>query len=229
SPRHVQQNYQDAMAMVRKFGKPDLFLTFTCNPSWSEMLNSMEGVQRPEDRSDIIRGLPHAHILLESKIRTKDDIDKFVSAGLPDPCTDLRFQIVTKCMVHGPCGTININSPCMRDGQCCKSFPKQFKDYTEENVNGYPIYRKRATEPVQFVPQLKVSNTYINAKDMVLPRSKYKKEGALDHEEILSFVEGRYVSAPEAMWRLNEFNLSHKSHTVVHLAMHLPQQHPIVY
>ncbi|GBM60953.1 hypothetical protein AVEN_37422-1 [Araneus ventricosus] len=137
----MQQNYQDAMAMVRKFGKPDLFLTFTCNPSWSEILNSMEGVQCPEDRPDII---------IHKANRTKDDLDKFVSAELPDPCTDLRlFQIVTKCMVHGPCGTININSPCMRDGQCCKSFPKQFKDDTEENVNGYPIYCRRATEPVQ--------------------------------------------------------------------------------
>ncbi|GBL86124.1 hypothetical protein AVEN_89154-1 [Araneus ventricosus] len=47
-------NYRDAMAMVRKFGKPDLFLMFICNPSWSEILNSMEGVQRPEDRHDII-------------------------------------------------------------------------------------------------------------------------------------------------------------------------------
>ncbi|GBL84498.1 hypothetical protein AVEN_117242-1 [Araneus ventricosus] len=37
SPRHMQQNYQDSMAMVRKFGKPDLFLTFTCNPPWSEI------------------------------------------------------------------------------------------------------------------------------------------------------------------------------------------------
>ncbi|GBL93134.1 hypothetical protein AVEN_216485-1 [Araneus ventricosus] len=165
SPRHMQQNYQDAMAMVRKFGKPDLFLMFTCNPSWSEILNSMLGVQRPEDRPDIIRGLPHAHILLildsESKIRTKDDIDKFVSAELPDPCTDLRlFQIVTKCMVHGPCGTININSPCMRDGQCCKSFPKQFKDDTEENVNGYPIYRRKATEPVQ-VGKYSIDNRWV--------------------------------------------------------------------
>ncbi|GBM17754.1 hypothetical protein AVEN_170831-1 [Araneus ventricosus] len=200
SPHNMQQNYQDAMAMVRKFGKPDLFLTFTCNPSWFEVLNCMEGIQRPEDRPDIIirvfnmklkelledickhgifgtvltyiyviefqkRGLPHVHILLtldsESKIRTKDDIDKFVSAELPDPYTDLRlFQIVTKCMVHGPCGTININSPCMRDGQCCKSFPKQFKDDTEENVNGYPIYRRRATEPVQ-VGKYSIDNRWV--------------------------------------------------------------------
>lgn len=31
-PRYMQQNYQDAMATVRKYGKPDLFITFTCNP-----------------------------------------------------------------------------------------------------------------------------------------------------------------------------------------------------
>ncbi|GBO03347.1 hypothetical protein AVEN_171030-1 [Araneus ventricosus] len=148
----------------------------------------------------------------------------------------------------------------MRDGQCCKSFPKQFKDDTEENVNGYPIYRRRATEPVQVgkysidnrwvVPYnpwlLKKFNAHINVEVCASVKSvkylykyvykghdaasvKIQKEGALDHDEILSFVEGRYVSAPEAMWRLNEFNLSHKSHTVVRLAVHLPQQQPIVY
>ncbi|GBN13003.1 hypothetical protein AVEN_212690-1, partial [Araneus ventricosus] len=40
---------------------------------------------------------------------------------------------------------------------------------------------------------------------------------------------GWYVSAPEAMWRLNEFNLSEKSHTVVRLVVHLPDQQAIVY
>ena len=32
SPRYLQQKYQDAIAMVREFGKPDLFITFNCNP-----------------------------------------------------------------------------------------------------------------------------------------------------------------------------------------------------
>ncbi|GBM64363.1 hypothetical protein AVEN_11016-1 [Araneus ventricosus] len=239
SPRHMQQNYQDAMAMVRKFAwreynvlKTDLILL--------KLKELLEDICKHGIFGTVLsyiyviefqnRGLPHAHILLtldsESKIRTKDDIDKFARAELPDPCTDLRlFEIVTKCMVHGPCGTININSPCMRDGQCCKSFPKQFKDDTEENVNGYPIYRRRATEPVQ----LKVSNYKYVYKGHDAASVKIQKEGALDHDEILSFVEGRYVSAPEAMWRLNEFNLSHKSHTVVSVAVHLPQQQPIVY
>ncbi|GBM57791.1 hypothetical protein AVEN_90955-1 [Araneus ventricosus] len=42
-------------------------------------------------------------------------------------------------------------------------------------------------------------------------------------------VDGRYVSAPEAKWLLNESNLSEKSHTVVRLAVHLPDQQAIVY
>ena len=36
SPRHMAQNYQDAMSIVSKFGKPDLFITFTCNPKWKD-------------------------------------------------------------------------------------------------------------------------------------------------------------------------------------------------
>jgi len=32
SPRHLQQCYQDAMAIVRHHGKPSLFITMTCNP-----------------------------------------------------------------------------------------------------------------------------------------------------------------------------------------------------
>lgn len=32
SSRHMQQAYQDAMAIIRKHGKPHYFITFTCNP-----------------------------------------------------------------------------------------------------------------------------------------------------------------------------------------------------
>jgi hypothetical protein len=37
SPRNMMQNYQDAMAIVSKFGKPDLFIIMTCNPKWREI------------------------------------------------------------------------------------------------------------------------------------------------------------------------------------------------
>jgi hypothetical protein len=32
-PRDMRRRYMDAMALVWKFGKPDIFLTMTCNPN----------------------------------------------------------------------------------------------------------------------------------------------------------------------------------------------------
>ena len=34
SPRALKENFEDAMAIIKKYGKPDLFITFTCNPKW---------------------------------------------------------------------------------------------------------------------------------------------------------------------------------------------------
>nr|XP_012567833.1 uncharacterized protein LOC105851468 [Cicer arietinum] len=41
-PRYRVQNYQDAMAICRYAGYPDLFLTFTCNPKWPEIQFSLK-------------------------------------------------------------------------------------------------------------------------------------------------------------------------------------------
>jgi hypothetical protein len=35
--RYMFNNCQDAMALCKKFGYPDLFLTVTCNPKWDEI------------------------------------------------------------------------------------------------------------------------------------------------------------------------------------------------
>ncbi|KAL3648627.1 hypothetical protein CASFOL_005030 [Castilleja foliolosa] len=53
--RYMIQNYQDAMAICRTVGYPDLFITFTCNPAWPEICRFLEARNlRPEDRPDIV-------------------------------------------------------------------------------------------------------------------------------------------------------------------------------
>jgi hypothetical protein len=47
SPRYMNQLYQDSMALVRKFGKPDLFITMTCNPNWPEILHELRPGRKP--------------------------------------------------------------------------------------------------------------------------------------------------------------------------------------
>ena len=39
--RAMQMDYQDAMAIARQHGKPDYFITFTANPSWPEIKDSL--------------------------------------------------------------------------------------------------------------------------------------------------------------------------------------------
>jgi hypothetical protein len=39
--RYMFNNCQDAMAICKKYGYPDLFLTVTCNPKWLEVQRHM--------------------------------------------------------------------------------------------------------------------------------------------------------------------------------------------
>ncbi|KAL3656101.1 hypothetical protein CASFOL_000497 [Castilleja foliolosa] len=133
--RCMIQNYQDAMAICRSVGYPDLFITFTCNPAWPEIVRFLEAQNmRPEDRPDIVtrvfklklneliremkkkikfvytiefqkRGLPHAHILLflakENNYPTPDDIDRIISAEIPDKESDPTYYDAIKThMMH---------------------------------------------------------------------------------------------------------------------------------
>ena len=59
SPRHMVQLYQDSMSIVRRFGKPDLFVTFTCNPSWPEIANELQYNQTSNDRPDLCSRVFH--------------------------------------------------------------------------------------------------------------------------------------------------------------------------
>ncbi|XP_019195824.1 PREDICTED: uncharacterized protein LOC109189666 [Ipomoea nil] len=53
--RYMIQNYQDAMAICRWIGYPDLFITFTCNPKWPEVQRFLKDQRlKPKDRPDII-------------------------------------------------------------------------------------------------------------------------------------------------------------------------------
>ena len=308
-PRYMKQNYQDAMAMVTKFGKPSLFITYTCNPQHPDIVNNLGNspnsphrVRKPltaSDRPDIVaavfklhldqlkndlkkmfgkkladihvieyqkRGLPHAHNLLwlvaDAQIRTADDIDSLISAEIPNPEIDPElYRVVSTCMMHGPCGTANPTAVCMLEGKCSKGFPKEFQEETALNSGGYPLYRRpdngRTVEKngipldnrfvVPYCPYLSIKyNAHINVEACMSVKSvkyifKYVYKGydcarierrELDPEtrdETKTYIDARYVSAPESVWRLSKFDVCNKSHTVVRLDVHLPLEQVVTF
>ncbi|UYV71710.1 hypothetical protein LAZ67_9000098 [Cordylochernes scorpioides] len=271
SPRNMAQNYQDAMAIVRKHGKPDFFVTMTCNPKWLEIVENLEEGQSVENRPDLVvrvfkmkldvlleqikrkdffgkaiasihviefqkRGLPHAHILIiltpEDKPNTVERIDQFISAEIPDQETRPRlYEIVTRHMVHGPCGEHNLNSPCMVDGHCSKEFPKQFQEETLVNVSGYPRYKRRNNGVEAIVNGKYIDNSWIVPYCPMLNCANISitEHATLNHDEIKSHMDSRYVSAPEAGWRLFSFPMHQQSHSIMRLQVHLPGQQSICF
>ncbi|XP_075707181.1 LOW QUALITY PROTEIN: uncharacterized protein LOC142741727 [Rhinoderma darwinii] len=184
SPRHMHEYTQDSMTICEN-GRPDLFITFTCNSTWKE--------QSATDRHDLVarvfrqkvikfmnvltkgkvfeetqcfmctiewqkRGLPHAHILiwLKEKIRP-NQIDSVISAEILNAQEDQKlFDIIMKNMVHGPCGRRNPSSPCMKDGFCTKRFPRQLIHETQSGDDGYPLYRRRKVGEGGFTALMKM-------------------------------------------------------------------------
>ncbi|XP_026467796.1 uncharacterized protein LOC113371383 [Ctenocephalides felis] len=53
SPRHMHEYAQDAMTYVRHYGRPDLFITFTCNPKWIEITELLLPGQTSSDRHEL--------------------------------------------------------------------------------------------------------------------------------------------------------------------------------
>jgi hypothetical protein len=200
-PRQMHQLYQDGMAIVRVFGKPDLFITITCNPNWPEIKNALLPGQTAQDRPELIsrvfnmklkailndilkenifgkvlaylytiefqkRGLPHAHLLLilaqSYKPKTPADYDTIVSAEIPDENSNPNtFNTVKQSMMHGPCGILNPNAPCMKDGKCSKKYPRNFQENTTENEDGYPIYRRRNNNRTVKVKGIDLDNRWV--------------------------------------------------------------------
>ncbi|XP_012856992.1 PREDICTED: uncharacterized protein LOC105976260 [Erythranthe guttata] len=52
-PRDMRRIYLDALALVQRFGKPDLFITMTCNPEWKEIQENLYAGQQAQDRPDL--------------------------------------------------------------------------------------------------------------------------------------------------------------------------------
>ncbi|XP_065642326.1 uncharacterized protein LOC136073954 [Hydra vulgaris] len=201
SSRALNENFEDTIAIIKKYGKPDLFMTFTCNPKWREITENLYPGQTANDRPDLItrvfklklnnllndifkhgvlgkvvthvqviefqkRGLLHAHILLhlanDYKLETAQDIINLICAEIPDPVVNRElYDIIKTCMTHGPCGILNPNSPCIKDGVCSKNYPKEFNANTLAVYNIYPQYRRRDNGLVIKIKGKNVDNRWV--------------------------------------------------------------------
>ncbi|XP_029144547.1 uncharacterized protein [Arachis hypogaea] len=208
------------------------------------------------------RGLPHVHMLLilenNDKLIDPEHYDSLVRAEIPSKEVEPHLHdAVLKHMIHGPCGTLDQSSPCMKNGKCKRNYPKEFAVETRRGDDSYPQYRRRFDTPVQINQNVTVDNRWvvpynpwlllkydchINVEICSSIKSikylyKYCYKGpdrvamevhnSSNVDEVQQFVDARWIAAPEACWRIFKFNLYRMYPSVERLQIHLPNQHQV--
>ncbi|XP_038716232.1 uncharacterized protein LOC120009645 [Tripterygium wilfordii] len=112
------------------------------------------------------RGLPHVHIIIwlnqVDKYPTPNDIDRIISTEIPKKEMEPELhKIVSKFMIHGPCGIANPRAPCMKMGRCVKHFPKKFQQETTIGEDGFAVYRRRDDEDIIVKSGVEMDNRFI--------------------------------------------------------------------
>ncbi|XP_072090497.1 uncharacterized protein [Arachis hypogaea] len=257
----------DAMTICRYVGYPNLFLTFTCNSKWSKndyILEDIKG-EKSDDRPDIVShvfSIKLMELINDIKRRhifgrvTAGNVDEIISAEIPSKEIDpVAYSAVNRFMVHGPCGVLDHNSPCMINDKCSKYYPKRFHDSTSFDDNGFPIYMRRHNgryilngfqldnrHVVPYNRNLLVKSVkyifkYINKgpdcatvviSDEQNSASTYKTR-IEEHDEIKAYLDCRYTSATEAVWRIYQFDMLYRKPAVERLSFYLPDQQPIYF
>nr|XP_043615698.1 uncharacterized protein LOC122587585 [Erigeron canadensis] len=192
-----------------------------------------------------------------------DHYDKIVCAEIPDPVKHKKlYDLVIKHMMHGPCGKLRPDNPCMEGEprKCRFHYPRQFNETTVQGDDSYPLYRRRnkgltvekCDKPLDnrwVVPYnpylLTMFNCHMNVEVCSSIKSvkyvfKYIYKGHdkqvvhIHPEEseavinkIQRFQDARYVSPPEALWRIFGFPLSEIKPLIMALQIHLPKKQQI--
>jgi hypothetical protein len=71
SPRYYHNLYLDSVSLPRRFGKPDLFITMTCNPHWLEIRNNIPAGSHWKYHQDIVNRVFHLKLMALLEVLTK--------------------------------------------------------------------------------------------------------------------------------------------------------------
>jgi hypothetical protein len=78
--RDMKKRHMDAMALVTTYGKPDVFLTMTCNPNWPEIHDELFPGQTAQVRPDLVARVFRAKLETMKDMLTKEHIIGVVKA-----------------------------------------------------------------------------------------------------------------------------------------------------
>ncbi|XP_029150694.1 uncharacterized protein [Arachis hypogaea] len=202
SRRDMTQRYEDGMAIVLKEGKPDIFLTMTCNPSWTEVTSELNPVQTPQDRPDLTTRIFRAKFeQLKEDVITKGVLGKVKS-----------YIYVTEFQKRG---LPHVHMLLILENNYKLIDPEHYDSLYDCHIN------------VEICSSIK-SIMYLYKYCYKGPdRVAMEVHNGSNVDEVQQFVDARWIAAPEACWRIFKFNLYRMYPSVERLQIHFPNQHQV--
>ncbi|UYV67959.1 hypothetical protein LAZ67_5002631, partial [Cordylochernes scorpioides] len=200
SPRHMHEYAQDCMAYVRKYGRPDLFITFTCNPEWPEIKLMQFPTQGAFVRHDLVARIFQLKVTKLIDLITEGDV-----FGKPQCwCYTIEWQKRGLPHAHILLWLKEKISPNQIDSIICAEIPNEgvdaslFRTVTKNMIHG------------------PCGHGYPN------PGCMERVTGAqTESNEVLEYQHGRYISSNEAVWLILGFPIHRRHPMVQHLSVHL--------
>jgi hypothetical protein len=131
--RDMQQRFLNAMAIVQRLGKPDYFITMTCNPYWEEITNNLLPGQTPQDRPELVTRVYRAKLRDMKDLLIKKayfgqvtgyvHVTEFQKRGLPHEHILLIMNLDNK-----------LTSPDAYDKVICAEIPEKDKYHVLHNL-----------------------------------------------------------------------------------------------
>ncbi|KAK9688716.1 hypothetical protein RND81_09G006000 [Saponaria officinalis] len=79
-PRDMRKRYLNAMDLVQRYGKPNLFVTMTCNVNWPEIKEQLAPGEEAQNRPDLVSRVFRAKLLVLKKKIIEEHVFGEVSA-----------------------------------------------------------------------------------------------------------------------------------------------------
>ncbi|XP_027082180.2 uncharacterized protein [Coffea arabica] len=209
-PRDMRRRYLDAIALVQKYGKPDIFLTMTCNPLWPEIQENLKYKEKPQDRPDLLARVFRAKFeMLKAEIITKKIfgdvaayayVIEFQKRGFPH--AHLLLILKPQFKPLNPEAYDKIVSAELPDR---KEHPHLYSLVVRHMIHG----------PCGQINKNSSCHDLVNFHIIA-------DETPQDVDETKEFQRDRWVSPPEALWRIYAFRLNEMTPAVYSLQVHLP-------
>ncbi|KAG6641259.1 hypothetical protein CIPAW_09G061200 [Carya illinoinensis] len=219
-PRDMRKKYMETMALVQRYGKPDIFLTMTCNPNCQNQPNLVARVFRAKleelkDRLFKQQIFGKVSAYRNWKLYASESFDEIVSAEIPDKNTNLHL--------HNACSDNGITVK-LRGHNLDNRWVIPYNPYLLATFDCHINVEICST-----IKAVKYLYKYVYKGHDRVAFNLVSEQTNQQIDEIQQFQSARWIAPPEAMWRIYGFIVNEMYPSVYSLHLHLEDKHQVTF